>query len=170
MKSMHAALVIAPLIVVLVSACGAQAMNTPAAASEATKVSVEPTQAMTEASPASDAAVLASSPIPTTNIPSTQESSQGITVSFADDILPLLESRCKNCHGGNKTEEGLILLSYADVMKGSDNGLVVNPGQADNSLLVELLIEQKMPKRGPKLTSPQIQLIIDWINQGALDN
>jgi hypothetical protein len=55
-------------------------------------------------------------------------------------------------------------------MKGSDNGPVVTPGNADNSLLVELLLNQKMPKRGPKFTPAQIQIIIDWINQGALDN
>jgi len=27
-----------------------------------------------------------------------------------------------------------------------------------------------MPKRGPKLTPDQVQLVVDWINQGALDN
>lgn len=91
-------------------------------------------------------------------------------VSFAVDILPLFESRCKNCHGGNRIEEGLVLLSYADIMKGSQNGPVVTPGSANNSLLVELLVNQKMPKRGPKLTPSQIQPIIDWINQGALEN
>jgi hypothetical protein len=48
--------------------------------------------------------------------------------------------------------------------------LVVNAGSADNSLLVEQVVSQEMPKRGPKLTPPQVQLIIDWINQGALDN
>jgi hypothetical protein len=156
---MHAALVIALLIVGLLSACGVQATDTPASVSEPTEVSVEPTQAMTEASAPSDTAV-----------PATQASSQGTTVSFANDILPLLESRCKNCHGGNKIEEGLLLLSYADIIKGSKNGPIVTPGSADNSLLVELLVNQKMPKRGPKLTTSQIQPIIDWINQGALEN
>jgi len=37
-------------------------------------------------------------------------------------------------------------------------------------LLVELVTTQKMPKRGPKLTPPQIQIITDWVNQGALNN
>ena len=60
--------------------------------------------------------------------------------------------------------------SYADIMAGSDNGPVIVPGDADNSLMVELLLANKMPKRGPKLTPPQTQLIVDWVNQGALDN
>jgi len=55
-------------------------------------------------------------------------------------------------------------------MAGSDNGPVVIPGDVKNSLLVELITTQEMPKRGPKLTPLQIQLITDWVNQGALDN
>jgi len=61
-------------------------------------------------------------------------------------------------------------LTYADILAGSDNGPVVTPADAANSLLAELVSTQKMPKRGPKLTPPQVQVIIDWINQGALDN
>ena len=138
------------LLVGFLTACGSQ--PTDALASLPTEEPASPTQAVTDASA------------------STEITSQGVTVSFATDIQPLLKSRCGNCHGGNKTEEGLNLLSYASLIQGSDNGLVVNAGSADNSLLVEQVVSQEMPKRGPKLTPPQVQLIIDWINQGALDN
>lgn len=67
-------------------------------------------------------------------------------------------------------EQGLNLETYNDVLSGSENGAVVIPGNADDSLLAQLVENQKMPKRGPKLTPPQVQLIIDWINQGALNN
>jgi hypothetical protein len=93
-----------------------------------------------------------------------------VIVSFANDVLPIIQSRCINCHGGDRTEEGLVMLTYADIIAGSDNGPVVIPGDAEHSLLAELVSTQKMPKRGPKLTPPQVQVIIDWINQGALDN
>ena len=102
--------------------------------------------------------------------PVTQPAAQVATVSFVNDVFPIIQSRCINCHGGDRTEEGLAMLTYADLMAGSDNGPVVAPGDAVNSLLAELVSEQKMPKRGPKLTPPQVQVIIDWINQGALDN
>ena len=144
------------LLVGLLTACGSQPINKPA--SLPTDEPVSPTQAVADASALTDTA------IPATEI------SQDVTVSFATDIQPLLKSRCGNCHGGNKTEEGLNLLSYASLIQGSDNGLVVNAGSADNSLLVEQVVSQEMPKRGPKLTPPQVHLIIDWINQGALDN
>jgi uncharacterized membrane protein len=91
-------------------------------------------------------------------------------VSFTNDVLPIMKSRCINCHGGQKTEEGLNLTSYEMLMAGSKNGPVIFPGDAANSLLGKSLIEREMPKRGPKLKPDQAQIIIDWINQGALDN
>jgi hypothetical protein len=36
--------------------------------------------------------------------------------------------------------------------------------------LVTLAASGKMPKRGPKLTPIQIQVLTDWVNAGALDN
>jgi uncharacterized membrane protein len=107
---------------------------------------------------------------PATEAPTAASSGQGSTVSFANDVLPLLESRCLSCHGGERTSEGLSLKSYADLMTGSNNGPVVSAGDANNSLIVELVATQKMPKRGPKLTPDQVQLLTDWINQGAQDN
>lgn len=91
-------------------------------------------------------------------------------VSFANDILPIFKSRCVNCHGGQKIEEGLNLTSYDLLMAGSENGVVVIPGDAVNSLLAKSLIEREMPKRGPKLSPEQAQLILDWISAGAPDN
>jgi len=91
-------------------------------------------------------------------------------ISFATDVLPIMKSRCINCHGGQETEEGLDLTSYEALMAGSENGPVISPGDANNSPLGQALIEREMPKRGPKLKPEQAQLIIDWINAGALDN
>jgi mono/diheme cytochrome c family protein len=84
--------------------------------------------------------------------------------------MPIIQSRCINCHGGERVEKGLNLGSYADLMAGSENGPVIVPGDAANSLLVELVTNQKMPKRGPKLTPPQVQIISDWVAAGALNN
>jgi hypothetical protein len=55
-------------------------------------------------------------------------------------------------------------------MAGSRNGSVVEPGNANNSLLVQLIEEGKMPDRGDPVTADELQLIIDWVNQGALNN
>ena len=122
---------------------------------------------------ATEAATIAPAPtdtsVPAAENPPTSEPAAA-TVSFAGDVLPILESRCINCHGGDRTEEGLSLRTYSEILSGSENGSVVIPNNADHSKLAELILNQKMPKRGPKLTPPQVQLIIDWINQGALNN
>jgi uncharacterized membrane protein len=94
----------------------------------------------------------------------------GKTVSFAKDILPILETSCVSCHGGEKTSKGLDLKSYASLMAGSQNGSVVTAGDATKSALVISVQSGKMPKRGTKLTADQLQLLLDWVNAGAPNN
>jgi hypothetical protein len=93
-----------------------------------------------------------------------------VAVSFSGDVLPIFQRRCVKCHGGERTEEGLILISYSDVMAGSWNGPVIEPGSPADSFLVEQIVSGKMPKRGPRLLPSEIQAISDWIDSGALDN
>jgi len=165
MKSTYVKIVLFVLIVGLLSACGAPSTSTPVP----TEVVVPATETPTEVPPSTDTATPTEPPA-ATEAPATQPVAGSATVSFANDILPIIESRCINCHGGNRTEEGLVMRTHASLMAGSDNGPVVMPGDAADSLFVELVTTQKMPKRGPKLTPPQVQLITEWVNQGALDN
>jgi mono/diheme cytochrome c family protein len=165
MKSINMKIVPLILIVGLLSACGTQPAASQSSASQPTEVVVPATEipaatvaAPTDTAQAQPTEAPASEPAPATG------------VSFASDVLPILNSRCVNCHGGDRVEEGLILRNYSELMTGSDNGPVITPGDAADSLLVKLISNQKMPKRGPKLTPPQVQLIVDWVNQGALDN
>ncbi|MFT3893130.1 MAG: hypothetical protein QM730_15990 [Anaerolineales bacterium] len=150
------------LTIGILTACGSQPTEAPA--SMPTAAVVPATEAPTN--PPADSPTSA----PATEAPTAATSGQGSAVSFINDVLPLLESRCVSCHGGERTSEGLSLKSYAELMTGSNNGPVVTAGDANNSLIVELVATQKMPKRGPKLTPDQVQLLTDWINQGAQDN
>ena len=142
------------LIIGLITACGSQAANVPKSTPTITPI------------------IATETPIPTAKATPTEEPTPDPSViSFEKKILPILLSRCVVCHGGKRgTEQGLSLRTYDNLVKGSDNGPVVTPGDAEGSLLMQLVIKQEMPKRGPKLTPPQVQLIVDWINQGALNN
>lgn len=154
------------LLIGLLTACGSPPADLPA--SPPTEEPAPATQ--TSANPPTSVAETA---LPPTDVPAqapTVEPAAAGGVSFANDILPILQSRCVNCHGGDRIEEGLLMRSYAELMAGSDNGPVILPGNAEGSLLVELVVNREMPKRGPKLTPPQTQLIVDWVNQGALEN
>jgi mono/diheme cytochrome c family protein len=168
MKSTYVKIAIFVLIVGLLTACGSQATNTPASSpTEAVALDISSplgAQAPTNPPVYTDAAA------PTDTAAATEPAAQGATVSFAHDVLPIMESRCANCHGGDRVEKGLNLKTYAELMAGSENGPVVTAGDAADSKLVELITNQKMPKRGPKLTPPQVQIIAEWVDQGALDN
>jgi mono/diheme cytochrome c family protein len=91
-------------------------------------------------------------------------------VSFSQDIFPILQKSCHQCHGSSRTDANLSLINYDQLMAGGNRGAAIKPGDADNSLLIKLVVTQSMPKVGSKLTPEQIQLITDWVNQGALDN
>ncbi len=93
-----------------------------------------------------------------------------VQVSYAKDVRPILESRCATCHMGEFVSEGLDMDTYESLLAGSQNGPVIVPGDAKHSLLIQKVTEGKMPKKGPKLTPNQIQIITDWINAGALNN
>lgn len=91
-------------------------------------------------------------------------------VSFKNDVQPIFERRCTKCHGGEFPSEGLNLESHEGLMLGSQNGEVIMAGDANNSLLLEQIESGEMPKRGADLTTEQIELIRQWINEGALNN
>jgi len=147
------------------TACGSQPTEAPV--SLPTEMPATATEAPTNTPPPTDTAI----PPTDTAVPTDTPAAVSSKVSFANDIRPIIQNRCNACHGGDRgTEEGLDMNSYANIMAGSDNGPVIIAGDADGSLLVQMLVQGKMPKRGPKLTPPQVQLIIDWVNQGALNN
>lgn len=99
-----------------------------------------------------------------TNVPSRSD------VSFSKDVQPILQNRCSKCHMGEFTSKDLHMDTYESLMTGSEDGPVIAPGDAQESLLVQKILSGKMPKRGPKLTPEETQIIIDWINLGAQNN
>jgi mono/diheme cytochrome c family protein len=92
-------------------------------------------------------------------------------VSFANDVLPLFEAKCKACHG---SLGGWDASSYETVTTTGDNAPVVIPGDVENSLLAQKLLGTHttgaiMPPGG-KLPDAEIQVVLDWIAAGVLDN
>ncbi|HSM72976.1 MAG TPA: c-type cytochrome domain-containing protein [Anaerolineales bacterium] len=162
---MTAKFIVIIIMAVLISACGSQPTEVPT--STPTEIPATATEIPTNTPSPTDTPLPTETAVPPTETPPAEPA----LVSFNTQVKPILSSRCFACHGGSRgTEEGLEFSSHQSLMAGSDNGPVIVPGNADESLLVELIVNNEMPKRGPKLTPLQVQLIIDWINQGALDN
>lgn len=150
-------------LTLLISACATATPQATLEPATATETSLPPTETpipSTETSaPATD------TPAAVTDLP---VASGG--VSFTNDVLPILVTSCGQCHGVREVKEGLDLTTYEAIMAGSFNGPVITAGNANDSYLVQQIIDGEMPKRGPKLTAEQIQIITDWVNQGALNN
>src|SRR4051794_11657137 len=91
-------------------------------------------------------------------------------VSFTQDIRPIFESSCWKCHGSAVQLSRLDLRSRESALKGGQKGAAIVPGKAAESRLyrvVAALEKPAMPLDG-KLTPIQIDLIKDWIDQGAV--
>ena len=91
--------------------------------------------------------------------------------SFNADIAPILTSQCAiaECHVVDGPHD-IDLRTYDTLMRGGDEGAIVIAGDARESEIVEEIAEGKMPPKGAPLDAAQIQLIIDWINEGAKNN
>ncbi|MHB1423834.1 MAG: PSD1 and planctomycete cytochrome C domain-containing protein [Gemmataceae bacterium] len=88
---------------------------------------------------------------------------------FEKHIRPVLAERCQSCHGPKRQQGGLRLDSGAAMLKGSDNGAVVVPGQPDKSLLVKAIRydgDVQMPPKG-KLADEAIVHLTEWVKMGA---
>jgi hypothetical protein len=131
-------------------------------------VTSEPTAIFTPTTTA--APTETSTPGTTPTVAATAAGGATTAASFQRDVQPIFDQICVKCHGGEEVKEGLSLKTYATVMQGSDNGPVIAPGDPLNSLLVDMIKQGKMPKRGPKLLPKQIQVIVDWVAAGAPNN
>lgn len=106
-------------------------------------------------------------PLPAAEVPAQTD---GGTVSFAADVMPILENRCTKCHDPEREEEGLLLTTYEEVMRGSWHGEILIPGNSQDSYVVELIQSGEMPKKEPRLLPGEIRTIVEWIDAGAPNN
>ena len=99
-------------------------------------------------------------------------------VSFSDTVMPILEAKCLSCHAvGSEgyVASGLSVESYEQLMKGTRQGPVIEPGYSYFSTL-QIVVEHRadpsssMPKESEMLSNSDIQIIGEWIDQGARNN
>ena len=103
-------------------------------------------------------------------LPGTGGSGGAAERAFVEQVRPVLQAHCFNCHGGKFKQAGLSLQTRETLLKGSDNGAVVVPGKADESLLVKKIRhehEPGMPYKGAKLSDADIGQIVAWVNAGV---
>jgi hypothetical protein len=112
--------------------------------------------------------ILAAAPLTLT----ADETTTNKPVTFQQDIGPMFEKACVQCHGDRKAKGGLRLGTLEEVMKGAKGGQIVVSGDSAKSRLVQMLTKPGKnggyahPPRQP-LQEGEISLIRSWIDQGA---
>ena len=109
------------------------------------------------------------------------------SMAFADDVQPIFTANCafSGCHAGSNPAQGMNLSdgqAYANIVnvQSNESGLLrVDPGNPDQSYLVHKIQGTQgtvggsggqMPLGGTPLTQAQINLIREWITNGAQEN
>ena len=88
---------------------------------------------------------------------------------FRERVAPILERRCVSCHG-DASPKGKLALTTARAMRaGGDSGPAVVPGEAEESLLLEMVSGDapEMPRKGEPLSAEEVASLRAWIERGA---
>jgi WD40 repeat protein len=94
--------------------------------------------------------------------------------AFERDVEPIFAKKCAGCHypAAGKLKGGLDLSTAALTAAGGETGAAVISGDADNSLLVQMIEHRVEPFMPPpakfaKLSDSEISVIRAWIDSGA---
>lgn len=94
-------------------------------------------------------------------------------IDFLTQISPIFEARCYDCHGANQQKARLRLDQRASVFRGEDQqDWRIIPGDPETSEVFHRISLPAgdfdiMPPEGDPLTASEIELIRQWIAEGA---
>ncbi|MEX1039959.1 MAG: DUF1549 domain-containing protein [Pirellulaceae bacterium] len=92
-------------------------------------------------------------------------------IDFHREVLPILANRCVTCHASGRAEGSFSLETRSDILRESDSGQTVIPGDSANSMLIELVAGVDptwvMPKQGKLLSDQEVGILRAWIDQGV---
>ena len=93
--------------------------------------------------------------------------------TFTGRVAPVLATHCADCHGPKKQKGGLRLDSAPAILRGGEDGPVVNPGDVSGSELLRRLTlspdddDHMPPDDKPPLPPLDLALLKSWIAAGA---
>ena len=113
------------------------------------------------------------------SLPIALTSCGGDKISYAQDVKPVLDRHCIECHqagGEGLATSGFSMESYDDLMKGTRNGPMIIAGDVEGSNILVLMEGRADPSismpHGEQKPVPKkdIETIKTWIDQGAKNN
>ena len=88
---------------------------------------------------------------------------------FEKSVRPVLVEHCYKCHGPEKQKGDLRVDSREALLKGTDSGPIVVPGDPMKGTFIKSIrheIENKMPVKAPKLSEEKIAALTEWVKMG----
>ena len=103
------------------------------------------------------------------------QSADATSVSYYTQIRPIFQAKCHGCHQPAKPEGDYIMTHFETMIQGGESdGKAILPGNAGESYLVELITpvngKAEMPRKDEPLSQVEIDLVKQWIDQGALND
>lgn len=96
-------------------------------------------------------------------------------VSYYEQIRPIFQAHCQGCHQPARANGEYVMTDFAKLVKGGESeSAAVVPGKPDESNLIELITPTdgaaEMPKGKKPLSKVEIELVRQWITEGAADD
>ncbi len=105
----------------------------------------------------------------THEMPTLDEENWEEAVLYTDVVQPILNNKCVSCHNAKKEKDQLRLEEENGILKGGENGAVIEPNDPENSSLYARLIlpleheDHMPPKDKTQLSKGEIAIIKAWI-------
>jgi WD40 repeat protein/mono/diheme cytochrome c family protein len=110
------------------------------------------------------------------NDPVPTQSKESSAVSYYRDVRRIFQQNCQGCHQPAKAQGGYDMTSHAALLKKGESGEPgVMPSHPDQSKVIEQIIPRgkkrpPMPKGMDPLSGRDVEVIRQWITQGARDD
>ncbi|SHF45128.1 DUF1553 domain-containing protein [Flavisolibacter ginsengisoli] len=93
-------------------------------------------------------------------------------IDFSTEVKPILNKKCITCHGGVRQKSGFSLLFRDEALAKAESGKYpIVPGDPNASELVRRIHskdpEERMPYHSEPLSEQEINILTEWIKQGA---
>lgn len=93
-------------------------------------------------------------------------------IDFSTEVKPILNKHCISCHGGVKRNANFSVLFRHEALDTTESGRRgIIPGDPDHSEMIRRITsndpEVRMPYKEEPLSAKQINILTEWIRQGA---
>lgn len=104
-----------------------------------------------------------------------QSGSTSVRISFSKQIRPIFQANCQGCHQPSKAQGGYVMTEFTRLLQAGDSKeKPIVAGKPDESYLIDQITphdgKAEMPKEKPPLAASDIDLVRQWIAQGAVDD